>query len=243
MQHYQWGILALALGAFGIGTTEFFPMGLLPTIAEGVHVSIPTAGMLISAYAVGVMIGAPVITLFLTRYGRKSVLIGLMGVFVVGNILSSLSINYETLLASRIITSMCHGSFFGIGALVAMNLAPAHKKGSAVASMFLGLTIANIIGVPLVTWLGQMISWRVSFAVTGILGVIAVLGLLKTLPEMPALERPHLKREVKAIIQPAALRAFFTTVLCAGSMFTMYTYITPFLSRSLQLIKATSPTY
>ena len=156
MQAYQWGVFALALGAFGIGTTEFFPMGLLPTIAEGVDVSIPTAGLLISAYAVGVMFGVPLVTLYMTRFSHKASLIALMAVFFVGNLLSAVSVDYTTLLISRVVTSMSHGAFFGIGALVAMKLAPVGKQGSAVASMFLGLTIANIIGVPIATWLAKV---------------------------------------------------------------------------------------
>lgn len=229
MRAYQWGIFALALGAFGIGTTEFMPMGLLPVIATGVGVSIPTAGLLISAYAAGVMFGAPIVTLYLTRFGRKKSLIALMCLFIIGNAFSALAPNYDILLFSRIVTSLSHGAFFGIGAMVAMDLAPIDKKGSAVASMFLGLTIANIIGVPFTTWLGQTIDWRVAFAVTAILGLFAITGIIKYLPAMPALERPNVRKELKAIMQPAALRAFASTVVCAGSMFTLYTYISPIL--------------
>lgn len=229
MQSYFWGIFALALGAFGIGTTEFMPMGLLPVIADGVGVTIPTAGLLISAYAVGVMVGAPLITLYLTRYSRKTSLIALMALFVVGNGFSALATSYDVLLISRVVTSLSHGAFFGIGALVAMNLAPTDKKGSAVASMFLGLTIANIVGVPLTTWLGQTFDWRIAFAATALLGVVAMLGLAKNIPPMTAPEKPDVKKELKAIIQPAALRVFATTVICAGAMFTLYTYITPIL--------------
>ncbi|MCB5160357.1 MFS transporter [Marinomonas algarum] len=229
MLAYQWGIFAIALGTFGIGTTEFMPMGLLPVIAEGVNASIPAAGLLVSAYAIGVMVGAPLITLFLTRYSQKTSLLLLMGVFVVGNLLSAVSINYETFLLSRIVTSLCHGAFFGIGAVVAMNLAPVHKKGSAVAAIFLGLTIANIIGVPITTWLGQTFEWRLAFAVTALLGVVAIIGIQRNLPTTPRPIKPDVKRELSAIMQPAALRAFATTVMCAGSMFTLYTYISPVL--------------
>lgn len=229
MQAYQWGIFAIALGTFGIGTTEFMPMGLLPVIADGVNASIPAAGLLISAYAVGVMIGAPLITLYLTRYSHKTSLLALMIIFVIGNVLSAISINYETFLVSRVITSLSHGAFFGIGAVVAMNLAPIHKKGSAVASIFLGLTIANIVGVPITTWLGQTFDWRVSFAVTAVLGLVAFYGIKRNLPIMPKAVKPDVKTELKAIMQPAALRAFATTVMCAGSMFTVYTYITPIM--------------
>lgn len=231
---YQWGIFAIALGTFGIGTTEFMPMGLLPVIAEGVNASIPAAGLLISAYAVGVMVGAPLITLYLTKYSHKTSLLALMAIFVVGNLLSAMSVNYETFLVSRIITSLSHGAFFGIGAVVAMNLAPYHKKGSAVASIFLGLTIANIVGVPITTWLGQTFDWRLSFAVTAVLGVVAILGISRSLPAMAPAKKPDVKTELKAIMQPAALRAFATTVMCAGSMFTLYTYITPVMQTLAQ---------
>ncbi|MBD5772020.1 MFS transporter [Marinomonas colpomeniae] len=234
MQAYQWGVFAIALGTFGIGTTEFMPMGLLPVIADGVNASIPAAGLLISAYAIGVMIGAPLITLYLTKYSHKTSLLALMIVFVLGNVLSASSINYETLLFSRIVTSLSHGAFFGIGAVVAMNLAPYHKKGSAVASIFLGLTIANIIGVPITTWLGQNFDWRISFAVTAVLGVLAVIGLSRSLPAMPPIEKPNVRNELKTIMQPAALRAFATTVMCASSMFTLYTYITPIMKTLAQ---------
>ena len=238
MQAYQWGVFALALGAFGIGTTEFFPMGLLPTIAEGVDVSIPTAGLLISAYAVGVMFGAPLVTLYMTRFSHKASLIALMAVFFVGNLLSAVSVDYTTLLISRVVTSMSHGAFFGIGALVAMKLAPVGKQGSAVASMFLGLTIANIIGVPIATWLGQSIHWRIAFAATSALGLVAMIGLLRTLPHMEKPNRPNVKQELQAIMQPAALRTFFTTILCAGSMFTLYTYVTPILQTLAKIPEA-----
>lgn len=144
-------LLALAIGAFGIGTTEFSPMGLLPVIAKGVDVSIPVAGMLISAYAIGVMVGAPLMTLLLSHRARRNALIFLMGIFTVGNLLSSIAPDYTTLLLSRIITSLNHGAFFGLGSVVAASVVPKHKQASAVATMFMGLTIANIGGVPAAT--------------------------------------------------------------------------------------------
>ncbi len=146
-------LLALAIGAFGIGTTEFSPMGLLPVIAKGVDVSIPVAGMLISAYAIGVMVGAPLMTLLLSHRARRNALIFLMGIFTVGNLLSSIAPDYTTLLLSRIITSLNHGAF-SAGSVVAASVVPKHKQASAVATMFMGLTIANIGGVPAAT------AWR-----------------------------------------------------------------------------------
>lgn len=143
-------LLALAVGAFGIGTTEFSPMGLLPTIAKGVDVSIPMAGMLISAYAVGVMVGAPLMTLLLSHRARRSALIFLMAILP-GNVLSAIAPDYTTLMLSRIITSLNHGAFFGLGSVVAASVVPKEKQASAVATMFMGLTIANIGGVPAAT--------------------------------------------------------------------------------------------
>lgn len=144
-------LLALAIGAFGIGTTEFSPMGLLPVIARGVDVSIPAAGMLISAYAVGVMVGAPLMTLLLSHRARRSALIFLMAIFTLGNVLSAIAPDYMTLMLSRILTSLNHGAFFGLGSVVAASVVPKHKQASAVATMFMGLTPANIGGVPAAT--------------------------------------------------------------------------------------------
>lgn len=141
-------LFALATGAFAIGTTEFTPMGLLPVIADGVQVSIPSAGMLISAYAVGVMLGAPVMTLLFARFGKRAALMSLMLIFTVGNLLSAFAPSYSTLLLSRLITSLNHGAFFGIGAVVAASLVPREKQASAIAAMFMGLTLANIGGLP-----------------------------------------------------------------------------------------------
>ncbi len=155
-------LFALAIGAFGIGTTEFTPMGLLPVIAQGVDVSIPSAGMLITAYAIGVMVGAPIMTLLFSRFGKRAALMALMAIFTLGNLLSALSPDYYTLLASRLVTSLNHGAFFGLGAVVAASVVPKDKQASAVATMFMGLTIANIGGVPAATWIGSKSAgaWR-----------------------------------------------------------------------------------
>lgn len=225
----KWPLLALALGSFGIGTTEFAPMGLLPTIADGVSVSIPTAGLLISAYAIGVMVGAPVMTLLMSRYRRKTALMLLMSIFVVGNLLSAAAPDYSMLLLSRLVTSMAHGAFFGLGALVATSLVPVHKRGSAVAIMFMGLTIANIGGVPVATWIGQTVGWRTTFAATAVLGVITLIALARSLPKGEAGQMPDVKKELSVLVRPVVLRSLATTVLGAGAMFTLYTYIAPVL--------------
>ncbi len=224
-------LLALALSAFGIGTTEFAPMGLLPTIAKGVDVSIPTAGLLISAYAIGVMVGAPLMTLLLGRFRRKTCLLLLMAIFVVGNLLSAVAPTYSMLVLSRLVTSLAHGAFFGFGALVAMSLVPPEKRGSAVSLMFMGLTIANIGGVPAATWIGQTIGWRTTFALTALLGVLAIVALARTLPKGEVGKMPEVKKELSVLVRPVVLRSMATTVLGAGAMFTLYTYITPILGQ------------
>ncbi len=169
-----WPLLALAIGAFGIGTTEFSPMGLLPVIAEGVNVSIPSAGLLVSAYAIGVMVGAPVMTLAFSRFGKRTALMLLMAIFTIGNLLSALAPGYTTLLLARLVTSLNHGAFFGLGSIVAASVVPKEKQASAVATMFMGLTIANIGGVPAATWVGQQVGWRMAFAGTAALGLLAI---------------------------------------------------------------------
>ncbi|AMO49248.1 Inner membrane transport protein ydhP [Enterobacter sp. FY-07] len=222
-------LLALAIGAFGIGTTEFSPMGLLPVIARGVDVSIPAAGMLISAYAVGVMVGAPLMTLLLSHRGRRNALIFLMAIFTLGNVLSAIAPNYATLMLARIVTSLNHGAFFGLGSVVAASVVAKEKQASAVATMFMGLTIANIGGVPAATWLGETIGWRMSFMATAALGIVAMLSLFFSLPKGGTGERPEVRKELAVLMRPQVLSALLTTVLGAGAMFTLYTYISPVL--------------
>jgi DHA1 family inner membrane transport protein len=226
----NWPLIALAVGAFGIGTTEFAPMGLLPVIAEGVNVSIPTAGLLVSAYAIGVMIGAPVMTLTFSRFGKRTALMLLMGIFTIGNLLSALSPDYWTLLAARLVTSLNHGAFFGLGSIVAASVVPKEKQASAVATMFMGLTIANIGGVPAATWIGQQIGWRMAFAGTAGLGLVAIAALWLALPKGEAGTMPDVRRELRVLTRPAVLLAMATTVMGAGAMFTLYTYVAPTLT-------------
>jgi DHA1 family inner membrane transport protein len=226
----NWPLIALAVGAFGIGTTEFAPMGLLPVIAEGVSVSIPTAGLLVSAYAIGVMIGAPVMTLAFSRFGKRTALMLLMGIFTIGNLLSALSPDYWTLLAARLVTSLNHGAFFGLGSIVAASVVAKEKQASAVATMFMGLTIANIGGVPAATWIGQQIGWRMAFAGTAGLGLIAIAALWLALPRGESGTMPDVRRELRVLARPAVLLAMATTVMGAGAMFTLYTYIAPTLT-------------
>lgn len=223
-------LLALAAGAFAIGTTEFTPMGLLPVIADGVQVSIPTAGMLVSAYAIGVMAGAPVMTLLFSRFGKRSALMALMLIFTIGNLLSACAPGYTTLLLSRLITSLNHGAFFGIGAVVAASVVPREKQASAIAAMFMGLTVANIGGVPAATWVGQQLGWRLAFGATAMLGLITIAALALALPKDEAGARPDVRRELRVLTRPAVLLAMGTTVLGSGAMFALYTYVAPMLA-------------
>lgn len=222
-------LLALAIGAFAIGTTEFSPMGFLPQIAENLNISIPTAGMLITAYALGVMIGAPIMTLWFGQFSRRKALILAMAIFTIGNILAAIAPNYWGLMAARILTSLNHGVFFGIGSIVAISVVPKDKQASAVATMFMGLTIANIGGVPFATWVGQNIGWRMSFATIAILGIITMFSLWKALPEGTVGQRPNVKAELQVLTRKPVLLALLTTVLSSGAMFTLYTYIAPML--------------
>ena len=231
-------LLALAIGAFAIGTTEFSPMGFLPQIAENLNISIPTAGMLITAYALGVMIGAPIMTLWFGHFPRRKALIILMAIFTLGNIFAAIAPNYWGLMGARIFTSLNHGAFFGIGSIVAISVVPKDKQASAVAMMFMGLTIANIGGVPLATWIGQNIGWRMSFALIAILGVITMLSLWKALPEGELGQRPDVNAELKVLTRLPVVLALLTTVMSAGAMFTLYTYIAP----SLHHITHATPT-
>lgn len=222
-------LLALAIGAFAIGTTEFSPMGFLPQIAESLNISIPTAGMLITAYALGVMFGAPFMTLWFGHFSRRKALMILMSIFTLGNLLAAIAPNYWGLIGARIITSLNHGAFFGIGSIVATSVVAKEKQASAVAMMFMGLTIANIGGVPLATWIGQTIGWRMAFALIALLGLITMLALWKALPHLQVNERPNVRAELKVLTRLPVVVALLTTVMSAGAMFTLYTYIAPSL--------------
>ncbi len=222
-------LLALAVGAFGIGVTEFAPMGLLPVIAGDLHVSIPAAGLLISAYALGVMIGAPLMTLTTGRIPRRTLLIGLAGIFTAGNVLAAVSDGYGMLMAARIITSLNHGAFFGVGSIVAASLVPADRRAAAVAAMFMGLTIANVVGVPLATWAGDQLGWRASFWGIAGLGILTMTALRLTLPAMPAPSGGNAIAELRVLSRPQVLAALGLTVVGSSAMFTVFTYVAPIL--------------
>lgn len=223
------GLFALSIGAFGIGVTEFAPMGLLPVIARDLHVSIPTAGLLISAYALGVMLGAPLMTLTTGRMPRRTLLILLAGIFTAGNLLAAVSHGYGLLLAARVLTSFNHGAFFGVGSIVAASLVPPERRAGAVAAMFMGLTIANVVGVPLATWAGEHLGWRAAFWGIAGLGVLTMAALRLTLPALPAPAGGDAMAELRVLGRGKVLGALTLTVVGSSAMFTVFTYISPIL--------------
>ncbi|WP_225099248.1 MFS transporter [Streptomyces sp. CoH27] len=223
-------LLALAMGAFGIGTTEFVATGILPQVADSFGVSIPSAGYLVTAYAVGVVVGAPVMTLLGTRMSRKSMLALLMGVFVAGNALCAAAPDFALLLLGRVLASFTHGAFFGIGSVVAADLVAPHRRASAISMMFSGLTVANVAGVPLGTLVGQAAGWRVTFVLIALLGVLGVAGVLCFVPADRRPERAGVAGEAAALRNPQVLLAMLMTVLGFGGVFAAVTYIAPILT-------------
>ncbi|SOD77926.1 MFS transporter, DHA1 family, inner membrane transport protein [Streptomyces sp. 1222.2] len=227
-------LLALAVGAFGIGTTEFVIMGLLPEVAADLGISIPAAGHLVSAYALGVVIGAPLLAAVTARLPRRKVLIGLMVLFVVGNTLSALAPDEHWLLAARFLSGLPHGAFFGVGAVVATGLVAPERKARSVSLMFLGLTIANVAGVPAATLVGQHFGWRITFVGVGLIGLAAIASLALLLPGDRAEARPSagLRGELGALRSLPVWLALGTTVAGFGALFSAYSYITPMLTDS-----------
>ncbi|MET9731779.1 MFS transporter [Streptomyces sp. NPDC006458] len=223
-------LVALAIGAFGIGTTEFVIMGLLPEVAGDFGVSIPTAGFLVTGYALGVMFGAPLMTVLGTKVSRKRMLMVLMGLFIVGNLLSAVAPAFSVMLIGRVVASLAHGAFFGIGAVVAAELVAPDKKAGAIAMMFTGLTVANVVGVPLGTLVGQSLGWRVTFAIVAALGVVGLLGIARLVPDMPKPEGVRLRHEVAAFKNVQVLLAMAMTVLGFGGVFAAITYIVPMMT-------------
>ncbi|MFC4498842.1 MULTISPECIES: MFS transporter [Streptomyces] len=224
-------LLALAIGAFGIGTTEFVMMGLLPEVAADLHISLPTAGHLVSAYALGVVIGAPLLAAATARMPRRAVLTGLMILFVAGNALSALAPDADWLLAARFLSGLPHGAFFGVGAVVATSVVAPERKARSVSLMFLGLTIANIAGVPAATLVGQHLGWRATFVGVSAIGVVSILALRLLIPRT-AVGAPQagLRGELTALKSLPVWLALGTTVAGFGALFSAYSYITPMLT-------------
>jgi MFS transporter, DHA1 family, inner membrane transport protein len=222
-------LLALAISAFAIGTTEFVPTGLLPEIAADFHVDIPAAGLLISGYALGVFVGAPLLTAAATPLRRKPVLLALLGLFIIGNIGSALAPDYATMMISRIVASLCHGAFFGVGSVVAAGLVAPQRRAAAIAMMFTGITLANVLGVPLGTLFGQAFGWRSTFWVVAALGVAGAVGVLALVPDRPADPAANLRAELAAFRRPQVWLALGMTALGFGGVFASFTYVAPLM--------------
>ena len=225
-------LYALTAGAFGIGTTEFVIMGLLLQVSADLHVSIAAAGLLISGYALGVFVGAPLLTAATSRLPHKTALIALMAIFTVGNLASALAPNYAVLMLARVITSLAHGTFFGVGAVVATGLVAEDRKASAISIMFTGLTVATLLGVPAGAWLGLHFGWRATFWAVSVIGVLAT-AIIATLVPADRGDRVPMRfvEELKGIAHPQVLLGLLITVLGFAGVFAVFTYIQPILTR------------
>ena len=222
-------LLALAIGAFGIGTTEFVVMGMLPEIADGLDVSVSAVGLLISAYAIGVVIGAPTLTALGLRFTPRQTLVALMVVFVVGNLLAACAPTYGTLAAARVLTALAHGSFFGVGAIAARRLVAPERATQAISLMVTGLTLANVIGVPAGTWVAQQTSWRLVLAATAGIGVLTIAGLLAWLPPDRG-EPTDLRTELSAFRSRQVWLVLALTMVGFAATFAVYSYVAPILT-------------
>jgi DHA1 family inner membrane transport protein len=236
-------LLALAMGGFAIGTTEFVSMGLLPELASGVAVSIPTAGHVISAYALGVVVGAPLIAVFGTRLPRRELLVGLMLVFLVGNAASALAVDYPTLMLARFLAGLPHGAYFGVAALVAADLVPPDRRGRAVSRVLLGLAISNVVGVPAATWLGQSFGWRSAYWLVAGLAMLTVTLVLWLVPHVAANSEATGRSELRAFKNPQVLLTLLAGAIGFGGMFAMYTYIAPTVTDVAGLSESRVPLY
>ena len=226
-RHANAAILAMAIGGFAIGTGEFVSMGLLPNIAGGIGVSIPQAGHVISAYAIGVMVGAPLIAALGAKLPRKRLLWALMAAFALGNVASALAPNYPSLIVARFLSGLPHGAFFGIGAVVGASLVPANRRARAISMMMTGLTVANVLGVPLTTLIGQQWGWRWPYAVVGVLGMLTLAAVLLWVPARPADVAATMRSELSALRHTQVWLALLIGTVGFGGMFATYSYITP----------------
>jgi DHA1 family inner membrane transport protein len=234
-------LAALALGGFAIGTTEFVAMGLLPQIARGVHVSIPTGGHVISAYALGVVVGAPVLAGLGARFPRRTVLVALMAAFTVGNLLSALAPSYGLLLAARFLAGLPHGAYFGVASLLAADLAGPARRARAVAKVLLGLSVANVVGVPAATWLGQALGWRAAFVAAATLALLTAVSVVLVVPWVRGDRDATVQRELGALRRPQVWLALATGAIGGGGMFAIYSYISPILTSRAGLPLAVVP--
>jgi DHA1 family inner membrane transport protein len=234
-------LAALALGGFAIGTTEFVAMGLLPEIARGLGVSVPAGGHVVSAYALGVVVGAPVLAGLGARLPRRTLLVGLMVAFAAGNLLSALAPSYGLLVGARFLAGLPHGAYFGVAALVAADLAGPERRARAVSRVLLGLSVANVVGVPVATWLGQAFGWRVAFGAAAVLAALTAAGVLRVIPWAAADPQATMRRELGALRRPQVWLALGTGAIGGGGMFAVYSYISPILTQRTGLAASAVP--
>lgn len=223
-------LVALAVAAFGIGTSEFIIMGLLPNLSTSFDVSIPRAGLLVSGYAISVTLGSPVVALATARMERKRALLMLMGIFTLGNFACAMAPTYNLLFAARVLTALCHGAFFGIGSIVAANMVERQQRSQAIALMFSGLTLANVLGVPAGTALGQAFGWRASFWAIVPIGLAALVAIGTLVPQQVS-EDTHLMRELRLLRQPQVLITLALSTFSSISLFCVLTYVAPMLEQ------------
>ena len=223
-------LLPLTIGGFGIGMTEFVMMGILPDIATSLHISIPTAGHLISSYALGVVLGAPLMVGIAGNYPPKKILLGLMALFTFCNALSAFAPNYETMMITRLLSGLPHGAFFGVGAVVASRLAGRGKEAQAISMMFAGLTVANIIGVPLGTYIGHTMSWRLTFLIIAGVGLVTMASIYKLLPNLPVVGESNLRKDLKLFTYVEPWLILGITAIGTGGLFAWFSYIAPLLT-------------
>lgn len=225
----KWVVFSLAISAFAIGTAEFMMAGILPDISRAMLISIPQAGWLMTAYALSVFISAPLLTVLTINFARKNVLLGLLLFFIVGNIISALAPTYFLLMVGRVIAALCHGAFFGIAAVVAADSVDTHKRSQAIALMFTGLTLANVLGVPLGTFIGNTFGWRSTFWMVSLLGIIGIVGILLLIPKQTLSVANNLSAEFSIFKRPQVWLALLVTALGFGGLFATFAYIAPLM--------------
>ena len=222
-------LFVLAICSFGIGTTEFVIAGLLKILATDLHVSIPAAGWVMTSYALSVTIGAPLLTVLTIHMRRKYVLMGLIALFVLGNLISAVAGTFTVLIIGRVLTALCHGAFFGISAVVASHIVEPSKRSMAVALMFSGLTLANVLGVPLGTLMGEHLGWQAPFYAISAIGILGLIGIVLFIPTRLALPPTHLSKEISALMRPDICLSLLVTALGFGGLFASFSYIAPLL--------------
>lgn len=229
-KHSTWALLALAISAFAIGTTEFISVGLLPLIANDLHISVSSAGLTVTIYALGVMFGAPILTSLTSAISRKTLLLAIMVIFIAGNTLASVSTGITVLLIARVISALAHGLFMSIGSTIAADLVPSDRRASAIATMFSGLTIATVTGVPFGTFIGQQLGWRSAFILIASVGILALIANLLLVPStLQQGARTAIRDQVKLVTNGRLLLAFTITAVGYGGTFVVFTYLSPLL--------------